>query len=497
MMNLAARLFAVGTLAMLVFAGGHAHAQEEEPYGMVSLRITVQKYDQAEPWHKSPERVVRGNALVLKDGLLLTTADLVKNATLIEARKFGRYPNYSASLHLVDYELDLALLRVNSDEFWRGLKPLPIADKPVTSGRFAINRWRSNGRFEQGSGEVVQLQVATSRFGNLEYPELQGTTTMSALGWGEILTSEGKVIGIISSHDRSTISAVNSPMLKRFIIAAQQQPYPGFAHRGFYWQQLNHEAMREFYGLNGGETGVLIRRLLGGGTGAKQLRKGDILLQLGPYEIDPEGRITHPYYGPILFTIAINETLEPTIPAVVIRSGKRMRLNLTRRPFAKDDFRVRPYVFDRQIDYEMFGGLVLQELSLGYLRLWGKEWRVKAPTRLVIEYFLNSLRQASEKKEKVVIVSKVLPDSANIGYGDVNNSILVRANGKPVRSLDEFRSAIRTPEGGYHVLEFNPTKGRGKIIFTASEMEAANRRVRQRYGVLDARPKLTTAKRGN
>lgn len=485
----------MAALAAFFLIAGIASAQAPESGGVVSLRITVQKYDPAAPWNKVPERMVLGNAMVVEGRMLLTTADMVKNATLIQVRKFGRYPDYPARAYLVDYELDLALLKVESREFWKGLKPLPLAEKPITSRQFVINRWRSNGRFEQGSGEVVQLQVASSRFGNLEFPELEATTTMSALGWGEVLTSRGEITGIITSHNNATLSATNSPMLKRFIAASKQKPYRGFAHRGFYWQRLNQTSLRDYFGLDGSVSGVLIRRLLGGGTGAEMLRKGDVLLQLGPFPVDPEGRITHPLYGPILFTIAINETLAPTIPAVVLRDGKRKNLELKRRAFTSEDYRVHPYIFDRRIDYEMFAGLVVQELSLDYLRIWGKDWQNKAPTRLVMEYILNNLKEAGKKTEKVVIVSKVLPDPVNIGYENSGNGILEKVNGLRLKSLADFRRAIKSPRGGFQVLEFNPSKGRGKIVFNVGDMEAANRRVRERYGVPEKRSEVATASR--
>ena len=150
--------------------------------GMVSIRVTNQSFDQILPWNKNAERVIRGNAVVVEGNRLLTTADLVRNANLLEVRKFGRYPDFIARAVLVDYELNLALLEVDAPEFWRGLRPLPIASKPIRSGRFVINRWRSNGRFQQGSGEVVDFLVSNSPFGLMEFPTMRGITAMAGLG---------------------------------------------------------------------------------------------------------------------------------------------------------------------------------------------------------------------------------------------------------------------------------------------------------------------------
>jgi hypothetical protein len=388
----------------------------------------------------------------------------------------------------VDYDLNLALLEVDDATFWEGLQPLPIAARPVPSGRFEINRWRANGRFEQGTGEVVEFVVSASPFGVMEFPLLRGTTAMSGLGWSEVLTANGQVIGLLVSHSEQRIQAVNSDLINLLVRAAALEPYPGFAHRGFAWQRLNQPALRALLGLERQETGVLVRQLFPGGTGSHELRPRDILHRIDGYAIDPEGHIDHPTYGPLLFTMAINETLAPTVPVEIQRDGKRMRLELRRSRFSPDAYRIPPPVLDGPNDYEVFGGLVLQELHLGYLRAWGREWRNKAPTRLVIEYSLRALREQGEPPGKVLIVSRVLPDPANLGYEDVANGIVVGANGRSLASLADLREALRHPVRGYHLLRLLPGQGREQMVFPAGRLPEIDRRVAERYGIPARRP---------
>ena len=472
---------------VLLLAGAQPAFAATDPQrvkvGVVSLRVTVQEFDESQPWNKRPERVTAGSALVLREKLLLTTADMVRNATLIEVRKRGRYPNYQAEAVVVNYEVDLALLKVDAPGFWRDLTPLPISGTPARSGRFEINRWRNGGRFEQGTGELVEIRVATSRFGTLDLPLLRGSTGMTGLGWAEVLTLNGAVIGIVTGHGEQGLHAAPGPVLRRFIAGLKQDGSIGFAHRGFTWQRLNQTAMRRSFGLTGNSAGVLVRRVYGGGTGAEMLEEGDILIRIGENTIDPEGQIDHSLYGQILFTIALNDTLEKTTPATVIRNGKLMEIQLHRAQFGAEDYRIHPYEFDRPADFEVFGGLVVQELSLDYLRQWGADWQKKAPARLVIEYALNALRGKGETNEKVLIVTKVLSDPVNLGYEEVTNAILVRVNGRTPASLDEFRSALRRPSNGFHTIEIKPGQGRGTLVFAAEEIEEANRRIRQIYGV--------------
>ena len=451
--------------------------------GMVSIRVTNQSFDQILPWNKNTERTIRGNAVVVEGNRLLTTADLVRNANLLEVRKFGRYPDYIARAVLVDYELNLALLEVEDPEFWRGLRPLPIASKPIRSGRFVINRWRSNGRFQRGSGEIVDFLVSNSPFGLMEFPTMRGITTMAGLGWAEVLTVGGKVVGIITSHSKRRIQAINGAQMGLLVSAARRNAYRGFAHRGFTWQRLNQVHMRNYFGLKMDDGGVLIRRVFPGGTGSEKLRPMDILYKVNGYTIDPDGKIEHPDYGLILFSMTLNESLQPELPVEVRRDGKRLQLRLRRRSFSARDYRIHPPRFDRPSDYEVFGGLVIQELSVNYLRIWGDKWRDKAPARLVIEYVMNSMRKNGSAPEKVVIITRVLSDPVNLGYQSVGNTILKSLNGTPVHTLADFRKAMRHPVNGYHILQLLPGPGRGRLVFRANEIQAVNARIRDRYGI--------------
>ncbi|MBI4083804.1 MAG: hypothetical protein HY423_14465 [Candidatus Lambdaproteobacteria bacterium] len=454
-----------------------------ESAGIVMLRITRQTFDPVYPWNKTVERRYLGNALVVEGDLLLTTADMVRGATQLTVRKFGQYPNYRAQVALIDHEVDLALLKVDDAAFWQGLHRIPISERPVEAGKFEIIRWRGNGRFQQGTGEIVDYRVTNSRLGAMEFAVLRGNTTMDSLGWSEGLTEQGQLIGLVTGANQREIQATSGQLLQLFVQAAQKSPFRGLAHRGFGWQPLNNASQRQFFGLAGMPFGVRVTRTYSGGTGAEQLEEGDILLRLGAYDIDPEGQINHPLYGPTLFTMAINDSLEPRLPAVVIRGGNRLNLTLPRTRFSEADYRIPPYSTEGAIDYEVFGGLVFQELSLDYLRSWGSQWEAQAPRRLLLELSLRMRREPDDPQQRVVIVSRVLPDPVNLGYDNVNYGMLLEVNGRSVTSLLELRRALRTPQGDYHLLRMMPGQGRQQLVFKVDQMPEANRRIRERYGI--------------
>ena len=106
----------------------------------VMLKTYQQSYDWRIPWEKgdistqtglglvvslpeSPKNLSYGN---VKSGnlYLMTTAELVANATLIEAtRKDIRVP-FQGKLMSMDFAANLALIEINNAKFWSQLKPV-------------------------------------------------------------------------------------------------------------------------------------------------------------------------------------------------------------------------------------------------------------------------------------------------------------------------------------------------------------------------------------
>ena len=115
----------------------------------VLIKTYQQSYDWRIPWEKGGITTQTGMGLVvslpeLSETLssenlqgeklyLMTTAELVANATLIEAtRKDIRVP-FQAKLMRMDFAANLALIEINNAKFWNQLKPVEIF--PVKSSK--------------------------------------------------------------------------------------------------------------------------------------------------------------------------------------------------------------------------------------------------------------------------------------------------------------------------------------------------------------------------
>ncbi|HXT40319.1 MAG TPA: hypothetical protein VN887_09875, partial [Candidatus Angelobacter sp.] len=135
--------------------------------------------------------------------------------------------------------------------------------------------------------------------------------------------------------------------------------------------------------------------------------------------------------------------------------------------------------FDQEPEYVIAGGLVFQPLTKNFLRSWGQDWERRAPFRLA--YFRN--QDPSPERPAIVILSQVLPDIYNLGYQESRQLVLERVNGRKVNYLQDLQQALQKPVNGFHTLEFMKGDTLQRLVLDAATLEAATKRVLERYGI--------------
>ena len=125
------------------------------------------------------------------------------------------------------------------------------------------------------------------------------------------------------------------------------------------------------------------------------------------------------------------------------------------------------------------GGLVFQPLTKNYLRSWGQDWERRAPFRLA--YFRS--QDPTPERPAVVILSQVLPDFYNLGYQESRQLVVEKVNAQKVNYLSDLQQALKKPVNGFHILEFTKGETLQKIVLEAATLDAATKRVLDRYGI--------------
>jgi hypothetical protein len=210
---------------------------------------------------------------------------------------------------------------------------------------------------------------------------------------------------------------------------------------------------------------------------------GDVLTAIGDHEIDQNGNYVDSLYGKIEFTnlLTAHAFVGDTLPLKIQRNGKALTLNVTLEHRAAKDYVIPPYSTSAEPPpYYVLGGLIFQELSREYLKEWGANWQKEAPQRLVyFDRFQSEL--FPEGRQRVVILSQVLPANSTIGYDDFSYLTVTKVNGQAINSLGDLAQALLQPLDGFDKIETeeDPKQLELDVAQVAAEAPA----LRENYGL--------------
>lgn len=452
---------------------------------IVSLSITCQTYDQIKPWSKRLPYTRPANAVVVEGPLLLTSAQMVADATFLQAKNHNRPGKVPARIVHVDRDINLALIAVDKEGFFDDLKPAPRAERLIKEGVLKSIRWK-NSQLEVSSSRIRRIEVHASITGGVEQAHLILMTDFTDGGWAEPVFSDRGLLGLtVSQSQRNVTRVLPVETINAYLAGVSEgDAYKGFGVFGAHWQVNRDHAVAKWLGMTGEPYGVLILRIPRGVTGDGILHPKDILISLGGHDIDADGFYVHPFYGRLRFTNILMEGHRKgdKIAATVFRENETIGLELTLKGSPADLPLVPSARSNHAPAYMVAGGLVFRELDYDFLRAFGKDWKSKASPRMVTLWALEGWEQTREKR-RVIILAYVMPDSYNIGYHSLNNLIVSKVNGRPINFITDMREAFRHPEKSLHTITFVPNPQRNEIVLDADGLEKATDRIVRMYGI--------------
>lgn len=455
---------------------------------MVRVHATTQDYDFQRPWAKKASATREALGAVVGDGMVLVTASLLANHTYIELEKPMTGAKTPAEPVVIDYEINLALLRPVETDFLDGFEALPI-DETLQVGD-ALDFWQleASGAALVTGGMVTTVEVSRyildgSSFlvarvnAPLEYRA--GSYTVPVVD-----PERQALAGMLMRYNPRSQSAEVIPgiLIERFLKNADADEYIAFPRAGFSFSALRDPQFRRYLGMEGRNGGIYLTRVEEDGPASRAgLEEGDVLLKVAGHAVDQNGNYEDPRFG----LISIGHLLRGSVSSGdevavrILRDGEEKEALIRVEPKPLEDYVSEPYTIDRGPNFIVVGGLVFQELSRQYLQEWGGDWRKRAPLRLV--YLDEMQEEAAGDREKIVFLSNVLPLANTIGYEDLRHLVLQRVNGREIGSLAELADALASIEADFHRFEFDEHPS--LIILDASETEEVNQTLQELYGL--------------
>jgi len=452
---------------------------------VVGVGITFQSWDQDRPWVKTEPQTRRASAVLVGPNRILTTAQMIDEATFLRLETHGRTRPVQLRVVRVDRTINLALLEAEDTAPLSELEPAAVAERMPTSGTLRTVRWRGQ-QLESAASRVIRFEVERSWGSGTLHAMCRMRTDMAGGGWAEPVFDDQTLVGVTVSQDGDESRAIPAEILGRFL-RAEPADDDGFTALGVNWQVNRDAAVSRFLGQAGEPRGILIRQVPWGSTACGVLEPRDILLELGGQALDAEGFYQHPRLGQLGFHHVLAERFRPgdAVAARVMRAGQTLDLTLVARahPAALD---LIPSYADGAPPYVIAGGLVIRELDGPYLRTWGKEWTLDAPDRLLSRYYFEAQGQAPQRR-RIVLISAVLPAPYNVGYQDLRDVVIRRVNGREIGQIEDVITALEHPGGAFQVIEPAPEARVRSIVLDAATLEAATAEILEHYQVPAAR----------
>jgi S1-C subfamily serine protease len=462
-------------------------AVQPRQLSLVRVNVTGQPFDYFRPWQKRAPFSKRALGAVLSQNRILVTADLVADQNYVELERPETGDKMAATVEVVDYEANLALLQPQDKNFLTGLPPIELTTDTTVGDRLAALQLEPTGALVVTDGLVTGVQVTRypSEVGQFLTYRVSIPLQYRDNSYTVPLVKGNKLAGLLLRYDpRSQLmDVIPAPIIAHFLKDAAKPKYEGFPTLGFDYFPTRDPQLRKYAGESDKAGGVYVTGIEPG-TAVEQagLKVGDIIVGIDGFELDQNGNYVDPVYKKLDFTnlLTARAYAGETVALKIQRQGKPMQINVALTHRDPKDYVIAPYSHDEPPRYFVLGGLIFQELSRQYLREWGANWMKDAPQRFVyLDRYQWELFPAGHRR--VVILSQVLPVNGTIGYEDFDYLTVTKVNGKEIHSLDDLVEATKEPIDGFYKIETEEAPK--EIPLDAAQAKADEPALRESYGI--------------
>ena len=474
-----------------------AQSQTETPAtpsagdSILRVNITAQNFNFYQPWEKGKPGTRRGLGVLLDNDQVLVSAQMVADATYVELEKPKTGEKAPGKVTVVDYEANLALVELNSDDhtFFKGIPSLDLDTSANTDDELEVWQVKDNG-LPVGTRCPI-LEVAIDNYFLAGTPfltyELKGSLRYHAGSFVLPVMHKNKLAGLLLSYDseEQISTVIAAPIIEHFLNDLKDGDYAGFPTLGLGFAPGTDEQLRNYLKLGDETGGVYVSNVAPNSTAANaEIKVGDVLLELGGHAIDARGNYEDPNYGLLNLSHIVRGASQvgQEMPITVFRDGKRLSLKATMSRQSPKDHLIDPYLFDEGPRFFIAGGMVFQELTRPYLQIFGDQWSQRAPLKLLWA-LAHPEEYEKEGRKKLVFISRVMRTPATLGYESISHVIVDQVNGQAITNLKDLADAFDNPEGPVHRIKI--AEAPHELILDAAMTAAMDERLKEAFRMRD------------
>ena len=434
--------------------------------------------DYSQPWDYQYQQNISGSGVIIGGNRILTNAHVVSDSIYLEIKKANDPTKYTAKVKIIGHQCDLAILEVEDPSFFNNTKPLEVGDLPDLQDEVSVYGFPEGGeQVSISKGIVSRIEQMEYTHGNFDLLGVQIDAAINSGNSGGAVLKDDKIIGIAMQTLESADNIgyiIPAPIIKHFLKDIEDGSFDTFPDNGILIENMESESLRNYYGMETNQTGILVVSVLYGSSSYGIVKEDDVIISIDGLPVANDG------------SVKLNENIRVGSDYLVQKHyiGEKLKMRVIRDKKKVDlSFPLKKAVelvtveYDVMPTYFIYGGLIFTPLTYNFLFAWGDDWFTEAPVHL-----LNITHFDIPKKDKrqVIILNQVIPHEINIGFHDWQYMVLDKVNGKKIRDIKDLVSVIRGNEDRFTLFEMADEE---KIVIDNKFVKEAEKEMYEDYGI--------------
>uniref|UniRef100_A0A2N9GTL8 Protease Do-like PDZ domain-containing protein n=1 Tax=Fagus sylvatica TaxID=28930 RepID=A0A2N9GTL8_FAGSY len=335
----------------------------------------------------------------------LQGADFLNAVVKVKVKRRGDDTKYVAKVLARGVDCDIALLSVESKEFWEGAEPLNLGHLPRLQEAVTVVGYPLGGdTISVTKGVVSRIEVTSYAHGSSDLLGIQIDAAINpGNSGGPAFNDQGECIGVAFQVYRSEEAENIGYVIPTTVVSHFLND---FERNGKYTGEnlfLTCIYVRGTFG------GVLVRRIEPTSDANSVLKEGDVIVSFDDVPVGCEGTVPFRSNERIAFRYLISQKFAGDVAELgIIRAGKFMKVQAVLNP------------------------------RVHLLKLLAKA----------------RYSSARFKGEQMVVLSQVLANEVNIGYEDMSNQQVLKFNGTRIKNIHHLAHLVDSCKDKYLVFEF-------------------------------------------
>jgi len=489
MMQTVKLFFATLLTGLLVCLNSVAIAEDDVRNSVVKIEVTEIRSSPLEPWKRTAPQESSGTGVIIKGDRILTNAHVVGHARSITVQPFGSDKKYTANVEAMAPGMDLALLKVEGDDFFEDRPALEFQDK-LPAARSAVNAYG----FPFGGTQISVTEGIVSRVEFSAYYfeamglRIQIDAALNPGNSGGPAVSDGKLVGLVFSRisegdNVGYLIPVNE--IEMFLADIEDGSYDGKLKMPVSIQTLENPFIRQKLKLSDDVGGAMVTsvELPPRDLSQPRLMPWDVITAIDGIAVDREGNVKLGEDNRVSLRYQIQNVTDRNIVTFsIIRDGEAMDLDIELSTILK---RLAPYNHYDKPEYFIAGPMTFIPVSADIVRALSGSSRW---TRWLSYYTSPLLTRGYQKipsdsdEQLVVTGSGFLPHPMTKGYSETRYATVKSVNGIEIGNLSQLVEVLRDCTEDFLVFEFQD-KNVEKLVFPTKEFIESTEQVLDDNGI--------------